>query len=82
MDGTSEVLKSSVEKVAEKVDLIVDDKSRAINIVRGMIAFGQVKPWLQFIKTTCDRDVSLSDIFYPDSRVNTQLGSLIDQIVS
>ena len=37
---------------------------------------------LQFIKNRCDNDMSLTDVFYPDSKVNTQLQSLIDQIVS
>lgn len=37
---------------------------------------------LQFIKKRCDNDMSLTDVFYPDSKVNTQLQSLIDQIVS
>ena len=37
---------------------------------------------LQFIKNRCDNDMSLTDMFYPDSKVNTQLQSLIDQIVS
>lgn len=72
-DDENDAFRQCIDKVAEKVDLIADDKLKTINIIRGILAFGKVKRWLQFIKKTCDSDMSLTDVFYPDSKVNTQL---------
>ena len=77
-DDERNVLKECLDRVAEKVDLIAEDKQKAINIIRGVLAFGQIKHWLQFIRNTCENDMSLADVFYPDSKVNTQLKSLIE----